>query len=188
MSAECPTCGESFAHEQGMKVHHTRKHGSLDETTCQECGSTFIPSNNSHGKYCSLECTHESQRETDTRECDMCGRSFRVKPSSPTSYCCRSCWAEADHNRPRPDELESVLWVLYRYEGFSIVETYRRHRAVLGIDECLTETEVREKIHDMGIARDYNTARWTLQDLDPDEVGESAPTGDESYKQFYQEA
>jgi len=186
--SECPTCGESFDSERGMKVHHSRTHGeTLRETkVCEYCGDEFSVYNPhaNVNRYCSRECKNEDQITRETRECQGCSRSYTVQPSSPVKYCCHSCYAESDHDRPRPDDTDSILWVLYRYEGFSIRETWRRQRAVLGVDECLSETQVRDKLDELGIKREYHTGRWSLKDANPEDIGESKPEGDDSWKRL----
>lgn len=59
----CPTCGDKFPSERGLKIHHTNKH---DETiagvvvTCDSCGASFrkYPSNvnENGGNYCDHDC------------------------------------------------------------------------------------------------------------------------------------
>lgn len=59
----CPTCGDKFPSERGLKIHHSNKH---DETiagvvvACDGCGGLFRrhPSNvnESGGNYCGREC------------------------------------------------------------------------------------------------------------------------------------
>lgn len=100
--AKCPTCGETFASDRGVKVHHARAHGeSLAEpetSICQQCGDEFEVVAGGHGKYCSRECFHASQREGETVECPVCGESFWATPSEldkGRTYCSNECYGEA---------------------------------------------------------------------------------------------
>ncbi len=178
--SECPTCGESFANENGMKAHHTVVHGESlrPTTTCDRCGEEYTVPRGAKGKYCSLECLHDSNKSEN--QCDACGRQI----PNWREYCCPACQTEARVERPRPDDSESLLWLLYVYEGFSIRETWRRQRAVLGVDECLSETQVRDKLDELGIKREYHTGRWSLKDANPVDIGESKPEGDDSWKRL----
>jgi hypothetical protein len=182
MSRKCPTCGDEFASEQGMKVHHKRVHGEslVPSTECEQCGGEFpIVDYSKPNRFCSAECLQEHNRPDN--ECAACGRRI----SGGKKYCHQSCHLEDKLERPRPGDVNGLLWVLYVYEGFSILETFRRQRAVLGADNCLTTDEVRERLDDIGEKRQYSTHHWTLQKANPGDVGTAKPEGDDGYKQYY---
>lgn len=60
---DCPTCGDEFDTEHGMKIHHTRAHGESiagRDFVCEKCGDEFTkyPSraDRTESNYCSMEC------------------------------------------------------------------------------------------------------------------------------------
>lgn len=106
MMATCPSCGDCFDTEGGMKKHHYHKHGesvATDTTTCVECSSTFeyYPSDK-EGIYCS-DCADNSwgdenlirgsgEKNTNWRggstqtECDNCGNEIDVRRWNNETY------------------------------------------------------------------------------------------------------
>ena len=68
-SCECPTCGEEYASELGVKIHHKKIHGeSIRETVCCEwCGENIPvkPSHRERTTYCSRECKDTALRDGD---------------------------------------------------------------------------------------------------------------------------
>lgn len=79
-SGVCPTCGESFKSERGMKIHHKRAHNESIagvDVECPTCGGRFSVQQNrldtaSGQVYCSRECRHSS----DSAKCEDCGQTF----------------------------------------------------------------------------------------------------------------
>lgn len=66
---KCPTCGDEFSGERGMKIHHTRAHGeSIAHTTvvCKNCDSEFqkkpCRAERVNDHYCSQDCFIEDRR------------------------------------------------------------------------------------------------------------------------------
>jgi len=188
--AECPTCGDEFDTERGMKLHHVQAHDESiagADVECEYCGSTFSarPSRKHMSRFCSEKCKNRAQEKVVRRKCDMCNRTFRVRDVfRPNSFCCKSCWAESDHNRPRPDDVDSLLWLLYVYEGHNHQETFERQRAVLGYEDRLLKDEVKERLKENGWFKEYQRTDKLLEDLSSDDVGMSTPDGDDSWKQY----
>ncbi|MFB1066484.1 hypothetical protein [Natrinema sp. H-ect4] len=154
---------------------------------CETCGTELeVPKSEADRRFCSQDCRAEGlSKDDDLRSCEVCGRTFSVEPHKPTRLCSRACQSELKADRPRPDDIEMLLWLLYVYEGYGVVETFRRQRAVVGFDDCLKKGDVRDRLEEMGVMQEYNAARWTLQDLDPDEVGDPTPDGDDSWEELY---
>jgi 5-methylcytosine-specific restriction endonuclease McrA len=93
----CPTCGDVFDNEVGMKIHHKRIHGdSISGTTsnCDNCGKEFnlkeYRTNQDH-TFCSNECAGEWRSSNFSGEnnpnynsvvvpCDWCGSEFEKHP------------------------------------------------------------------------------------------------------------
>lgn len=79
---ECPTCGDAFESERGMKVHHKLSHGESIagvEATCGFCGESFTASSyqiqQSDGAvYCSRQCSQDAQRDRYSVPCSVCGK------------------------------------------------------------------------------------------------------------------
>lgn len=100
----CPTCGETFGSEHGMKIHHTRSHGESIATVTFDCDYCGDPSEKYKSKYkkadvhfCSDEC-HGNYRSEDgrvTTTCDFCGSQIDLKKSvqqrHSTHFCDLNC-------------------------------------------------------------------------------------------------
>lgn len=107
---ECPTCGESYASEHGVKIHHKKIHGeSIASYTneCNWCGLEFtISEAREHKEYCSDECRTEFQSDRISGEnhhhwtdpdpvaCEQCGELFDPQTGNPNRFCSRTCNAE----------------------------------------------------------------------------------------------
>lgn len=95
--SECPTCGDTFANETGVKVHHKRIHGESIagvEVDCVVCGTTVTRSANraeNHNPCCSDECFSKFYSENYSgegsplwkggkvdKECVVCGDSYQA--------------------------------------------------------------------------------------------------------------
>lgn len=95
----CPTCGDGFEKQYGMRVHHGHVHGEKlrDTIECATCGIEFEESvNRSNQTYCSPECQAEGLRERVTLECGICGDEFDIPPSAADTrrHCSKDCFAE----------------------------------------------------------------------------------------------
>lgn len=108
---DCPTCGDSFDTEQGVKSHHAQVHGesiSGFEYECGACGETFrdnrSPDHSEAPEYCSHECYSESlaKGSMEDGECEECGE---VVPYNKR-FCDYQCYWEwlADGNSSSYDE------------------------------------------------------------------------------------
>lgn len=121
-SAECPTCGDTFANRRGMKTHHSKIHGeSLAHTIeCEWCGVEFqrckaVAEDNDHN-FCGDDCRGEWLSETnagednprwrdyETSECKKCGESFEHKPYIDRTFCDIDCRNDYEHGS------ESNFW------------------------------------------------------------------------------
>lgn len=111
--AECPTCGDEFKGESGVKVHHTKTHGESIagvESECEHCGESFRHSSDRPGKFCCRDCKDAWQKEglsgkgnpnyTErvTVECANCGESLERSPTrverSENHFCDTTCMGE----------------------------------------------------------------------------------------------
>jgi hypothetical protein len=106
-SAECPTCGNSFSTQQGMKVHHKRIHNESIagvDRVCDYCGGEFSARqarvSRGDAKYCSIDCRHSARESQKTvgRICQECGEMFPVRKTQlnhrPAKYCSPECVGE----------------------------------------------------------------------------------------------
>jgi len=62
----CPTCGDEFKTEGGMKSHHTQAHGesiAKIEHTCEQCGEKYQTETGyaDQSRFCSRECWNDWQ-------------------------------------------------------------------------------------------------------------------------------
>lgn len=101
----CPTCGEVFASERGVKLHHKRTHGetlTLASSECKQCGGEFEHQDNRSPHTCSIECRDKWQtgenaanwkggKETVT--CEWCGDEYTLNPNKADSrrFCDKWC-------------------------------------------------------------------------------------------------
>ncbi len=105
--ADCPTCGDEFGSEQGMKVHHKRIHGESIagvESTCEVCGDEFRHDPSDPGRFCTRDCQMEWQSEAYVGRgrnrveitCAVCGDEFEVVKAREDSakFCSTSCMGE----------------------------------------------------------------------------------------------
>lgn len=88
---DCPTCGETFPSESGMKSHHKQAHGTSirgSEVECANCGNSFrrgpsdIKRNERH--FCDKSCQEEWWEKTssvETVECAGCGADLQRPPN-----------------------------------------------------------------------------------------------------------
>lgn len=113
----CPTCGEEFASEGGMKSHHTQAHDESIagvEFICDACGSA-ARKKRSHlehdHNYCSEECRADGYGDHMNGEanphwngglqaltCEHCGGTFETVPSQVETrrFCSCECAGEAN--------------------------------------------------------------------------------------------
>lgn len=116
--ADCPTCGDSFDTESGMKVHHKRIHGESIagvDVECEWCGDTTNKSRYQMERddhhFCSDRCAKDWRTENFTGEnnpawkggmatveCAVCGTEKEVYQAIDRAYdvhwCSKDCEAE----------------------------------------------------------------------------------------------
>ena len=78
-----------------------------------------------------------------------------------------------------------LLWLLYVYEGFNHRKTYERQRAVRGAANALTMKEVRQRLGEMGVFNSHAGHSQVLTEMDPDDLGDARPEGDDSWQDLY---
>lgn len=110
---ECPTCGEKYKSERGMKIHHTRIHdGNISKTTitCDWCGDEKTKYKSRVDRYnrdyCGSDCRDAMMSQTGSDatnwkggksevECDFCGDSTSVykwqRQEFENNFCDPSC-------------------------------------------------------------------------------------------------
>jgi len=101
--AWCPTCGNEFESVKSVCYHHNKKHSFevRRQKTCNNCGSTFVPSNHENdNKYCSEECFGKGNRaELVTLTCQYCDDNFSVLPCRDNViFCSKSCANMGENN------------------------------------------------------------------------------------------
>jgi len=229
--ATCPTCGDEFANQHGMNIHHATAHDEslVQKTaTCNYCGQEFDVPAGSTGQYCTTDCRDAAMRDGERVECDHCGdafhaanweleegrqfcshqcygasledrdkyecagcgRDFSVYTTANIRYCSRACMAEDRAAKPRPDDLDGLLWLLYVYEDQTARQTWLR--ANRHTDDWLTQDAVTDRLKENGWLADggpQSTLVTTLEELDPDDVGLSGEpdSPDETWHKYYQE-
>lgn len=150
---ECPTCGDTFENDVGMKSHHTMVHGqsltpeSRVKTECSRCGSSITSTFHTDRDYCETclsdvrsEVTGEDHpRYTGQVEvsCTVCESTFEVYPyrkeSDTDLFCSSACFSEWQSERLEGEA--SPLWQGgsegYVYGG----NWHRQRRKALDRDE-----------------------------------------------------
>jgi hypothetical protein len=95
--ATCPTCGNEYKNQHGMRIHHGQTHDEqLGVTTkvCEICGEEYetLTCRADGSKYCSNACKGAAKRvERVTRTCGYCSKPFDVRSTSERTYCCNEC-------------------------------------------------------------------------------------------------
>jgi len=103
MTAECPTCGESFKNEMGVRSHHSQTHGgpgiSVEKVTvgCGYCGNNIekYPSvvEESDLHFCDGDCHRKWQSECKPAE------EHNWYEGGPVNVECAWCGTEMDRKR-----------------------------------------------------------------------------------------
>jgi len=151
--ASCPTCGESFDSESGMKIHHAQTHdksiaGVL--SSCNVCGEEFRHPRTDPGSFCSKTCQSDWQSgaysgsgnpnpaDKETLTCPICEEDFEVVSSqSERRRCCSTTCMGEWQSRKRvgeshPNYVEKVTvecWTCgaEMERNPSLVEPYEHH-------------------------------------------------------------
>lgn len=117
---ECPTCGDTFVGQRGVRAHHAQIHGEKlrDTRPCSYCGeeTEITPPKNSEKEFCDRNCYAKWQSENEVGEnhpswkgglvpliCEQCGGEYKRKPSvvDDSRFCSKSChndWMAENHN------------------------------------------------------------------------------------------
>lgn len=98
---DCPTCGKSLETEQGVRIHHTKVHGTtLPNRVCKGCNADFYDPD-SKRSYCE-ECNPNAGSNNgnwkgakEESECEICGQLFEYYPSNKKGVFCPSCVDES---------------------------------------------------------------------------------------------
>lgn len=113
--SRCPTCGDEFSSEQGMKSHHAQVHGeslAKVERVCDQCGDRYETEAGyaEQSRFCSRECWNAWQRGRSkpslegennpswkggraSIECEWCGDEFEVDQhaAEEARFCSQEC-------------------------------------------------------------------------------------------------
>lgn len=100
--SECPTCGNEYSTETGMKRHHTISHGeSLTKITvaCDNCGKEVEKNTYDIAKTDNIYCDHDcyvedkSRDPIKVRECEGCEKEFEADKTTSgyKKYCSEEC-------------------------------------------------------------------------------------------------
>lgn len=187
----CDHCDSEFVPSGGSGgVYCSEDCANLDQRdritlTCEVCGRDFevIPSNDDQ-KYCSRDCFDSTRGQEEQKRCPGCGLLFET--SKDTTYCSRVCFAEVESSKPRPTDLDMLVWLLYIYEDNNLEETWRRIRCIRR--DPPTQEEVRDVIHENDWLDDSSGGRAQYEHLNPEdlELSDDTPDGDDSWQRHYQ--
>ncbi|QBI90079.1 zinc-finger domain protein [Halobacterium phage ChaoS9] len=169
---ECDLCGEEF----WPRADSEDKYCSLecastsrrDRVTleCEYCGDEIeLPKSDAEGRrHCSEECRVQAQY--DTRTCRMCGREFDVMQCRHDEFCGRPCFDEHRTDKPRPENLSTLVWLLFVYEDRELKNTTARVNAVRGPDEHYDVDDIRGQL----VANGWLAPSLADVDVAPDEL------------------
>jgi len=99
MPTDCPTCGDTFDSQRGMRIHHSKIHGesiSGFNKTCEQCGEEFTGRNRKN-KYCSKNCQHKSLIVDKWQTCENCEKQFEGNDNR--KFCSLKCSGESQRDR-----------------------------------------------------------------------------------------
>lgn len=192
-TAECRTCGDDFEVKPGSdgkfcsRECHFESMRDRVEIECHNCGESFDAEAKQAAdgrKFCSHDCYAASLEDRDEYECASCGRDYSVYPSAGIKYCSRACMFEDRTSKPRPDDLDGLLWVLYVYEEHNARETWLRANAHL--EDWLTQESVRQLLRENDwMAQD---GRPKYADLTWEDVGIDPPDNrEETWRKYYRD-
>lgn len=153
MAVECPTCGDGFGTERGVKVHHAKTHGESiagELFECDNCGGAARRTPALVGRYehdfCSPSCHHEFRDERATVECNHCGSGKVVHryelERSETFYCDMDCyfqWQAEHYNGPGHHNWrggKSMYDAVKKALGSASWKTYRKRARERGDGVC----------------------------------------------------
>jgi len=189
-TATCDHCGDEFEPASGATGTYcsTACAGAARSEsvtlTCEECGDEFeLPPSDAEGrKYCSKGCYGVAKDTTEVRTCP-CGATFRTQPTSDKQTCCHPCEGELRTSKPRPDDVNALLWLLYEYESHTIKETHKRANHHLDDDDRLTRDEVSDRLIEMGVHSNLIQIK-AQQAAEREDVSADIPDGDETWQQY----
>lgn len=187
---KCKSCDETFPTQQGMRSHHTQKHGvRVGIQTCARDGCDDpITAYDQDQQYCSPECSQAAKRSEQVAiTCACCYKTFYVSPSHEDRYvrCSFRCRRIAQRRRSdednklrrytRPGTFKELVRHAYVYEGHSFEATCRI------VDHELDDDHSQEEIDDMvselmSHERNVRNRVWALrpEDLGLSPIGEVA--------------
>lgn len=191
-TSTCDYCGEKYVVQPGAtgvycsnECNHLALRDRV-ELECYFCGDMFeaeVKEAADGRKFCSHDCYAASLEVRKEFECASCGRDFSVYPSAGIKYCSRACMFEDRTSKPRPVDLDGLLWVLYVYEGHNARETWLRANA--HTDEWLTQETVRDRLRNNGwmapgARPKYSDLTW--EDLN---LNDPPDTRDDLWRKYY---
>ncbi|WP_115862793.1 HNH endonuclease [Halorussus litoreus] len=175
---DCPTCGESFDSEQGMRIHHSHKHSErLPNRTCKGCEAEFYDPK-SRLEFCD-ECDPNSGENNgnwkgakEKSECKLCESEFSYYPSDKDGIYCPECVDSASGLLPENPAIRERIVTDCLHCGSEIEacpsRTKDRKRGVFCDLECygawLSENVVGETHHQWeGGTLDYGRKWWQVR-------------------------
>jgi len=108
--SKCPTCGNNFKSELGVKQHHAKVHGESlagDLVECAGCGDEYRTPKWQNEKFernfCSTECKSNGYNKQVEVVCEQCAVEFKKKRSLAEGvenhYCSNECKGKAYRDR-----------------------------------------------------------------------------------------
>lgn len=131
-AVECPTCGDEFASERGLKVHHSRAHDeSIAGKTalCAVCGDevTRTPAQIERVEtvYCSQECLTEGQTDQVQLTCQQCGDEYTRVPAvaEQSKFCSDACRGRAHTGENHPQWSHEIRECSECGDKFNVAES-----------------------------------------------------------------
>lgn len=116
-NTDCPTCGDSFSTEAGMKGHHAQVHGESIagfQTECEYCGAEFRIRQSDRletKNFCDDECQGNWQSENRSGEDSHAyeGKTIEVE--------CEFCGSDVEKNKSQLDENQERYYCGYQCQA-----------------------------------------------------------------------
>lgn len=143
---DCKQCGDEFLAKSSeirrgsgkfcskkCYVAYKLTNNAMVQVECQTCGKAMkmYQVQAKSRRFCSSECSAESQRNTVTCKCKLCGKEFESWKSNARQFCSRKCSAKGQGRKERPPAKRIVCQAcgkVFLVEEFNRDRKYCTHK------------------------------------------------------------